>query len=70
MAVQPGLCWTCSETPEDRFTGFLTSQPFYFQPLDKKSEEYARLLKYVKNTHGKTHTMYELEVEEVCICSN
>ena len=20
MAVQPGLCWTCSETPEDRFS--------------------------------------------------
>ena len=46
------------------FAMFVT---FYFQPLDKKSEEYARLLKYVKNTHGKTHTMYELEVEDVCM---
>lgn len=35
------------------------------KPLDKKCEEYARLLKYVQNTHAKTHTMYELEVEEI-----
>lgn len=34
-------------------------------PLEKKSEEYDRLVTYVKNTHAATHNMYDLEVEEV-----
>ncbi|OAD52149.1 Poly [ADP-ribose] polymerase [Eufriesea mexicana] len=33
--------------------------------LDKESEEYKVIKQYVENTHGKTHTQYELEIEEV-----
>ncbi|XP_064621580.1 poly [ADP-ribose] polymerase 1-like [Lineus longissimus] len=33
--------------------------------LDKKSDEFKRICDYVKNTHGSTHTMYDLKVEEV-----
>ena len=33
--------------------------------LPKDSEEFKRLVEYVKNTHGATHTMYELEVMEI-----
>mmetsp|Transcript_99538 Transcript_99538/g.171340 ORF Transcript_99538/g.171340 Transcript_99538/m.171340 type:complete len:632 (-) Transcript_99538:343-2238(-) len=34
-------------------------------PMNKKSPEYKMLCEYVKNTHGKTHTMYTLEVEDI-----
>lgn len=33
--------------------------------LDKDSEEFAILAKYVKNTHAATHNMYELEIEDI-----
>ncbi|GAB0091469.1 Poly [Sergentomyia squamirostris] len=33
--------------------------------LDKSSEEFAILSKYVKNTHAATHNMYDLEIVEV-----
>jgi poly [ADP-ribose] polymerase len=33
--------------------------------LDKKSEEFKLVDKYVKNTHGSTHTSYTLEILEV-----
>ena len=33
--------------------------------LPKDSEEFKRLVEYVKNTHGATHTMHELEVMEI-----
>ena len=36
------------------------------QEMDKKSEEYDRLLDYVKNTHASTHNQYDLNVQEVC----
>lgn len=35
--------------------------------LDKTSEEFNMIEKYVKNTHAATHTQYELEIEEVFI---
>jgi poly [ADP-ribose] polymerase 1 len=35
------------------------------QPLDKESDEYARLLQYIKNTHAATHSCYDLEVEDI-----
>ncbi|KAK3578700.1 hypothetical protein CHS0354_008557 [Potamilus streckersoni] len=35
------------------------------QELDKKSDEYKRLVEYVKNTHGKTHNMFDLDVLEI-----
>ncbi|XP_034661708.1 poly [ADP-ribose] polymerase isoform X1 [Drosophila subobscura] len=34
-------------------------------PLDKNSDEFAILNKYVKNTHAATHSAYELEVVDV-----
>jgi poly [ADP-ribose] polymerase len=34
-------------------------------PLDKSSAEYKLLCEYVANTHGKTHTNYKLEVEDI-----
>lgn len=35
------------------------------EPIDKKSEEFALIQKYVKNTHADTHKMYELEIIDV-----
>lgn len=35
--------------------------------LDKTSEEYKMIEKYVKNTHASTHTQYELEIEDVFV---
>jgi len=35
--------------------------------LDKTSEEFKMIEKYVKNTHAATHTQYDLEIEEVFI---
>ncbi|KAF3422106.1 hypothetical protein E2986_01385 [Frieseomelitta varia] len=35
--------------------------------LDKESEEYNVIKQYVQNTHGKTHTLYELEIEEIFV---
>lgn len=32
------------------------------KPVDKKSELYEKLVKYVKNTHATTHNNYRLEV--------
>lgn len=34
-------------------------------PMDKNSETYKLLLKYVANTHASTHTAYKLIVEEI-----
>ena len=39
------------------------------QEMDKNSEEYERLLDYVKNTHASSHRGYDLNVKEVC-CLN
>jgi len=33
--------------------------------LDKTTEEFKVLEKYVKNTHGSTHTLYKLEIEDI-----
>lgn len=33
--------------------------------LDRKSDEFKILEKYVKNTHASTHTMYSLQIEQV-----
>jgi len=32
------------------------------KPLDKNSETYKKLIKYVKNSHAVTHNNYRLEV--------
>ncbi|XP_039748825.1 poly [ADP-ribose] polymerase [Pararge aegeria] len=34
-------------------------------PLDKKSDEFAMIEEYVRNTHAATHTTYTLKVQEV-----
>ncbi|XP_039968525.1 poly [ADP-ribose] polymerase isoform X1 [Bactrocera neohumeralis] len=34
-------------------------------PIDKNSEEYKILEKYVRNTHAETHKMYKLEIVEI-----
>jgi len=36
-------------------------------PLDHKSEEFDMINTYVKNTHAKTHSWYELEIDDVYI---
>ncbi|XP_053963564.1 poly [ADP-ribose] polymerase [Anastrepha ludens] len=35
------------------------------EPLDKNSEEFKTLETYVRNTHGETHKMYELEIVDI-----
>lgn len=33
--------------------------------LDKQSEEFSIIEKYVKQTHAQTHNLYDLEIEDV-----
>lgn len=35
--------------------------------LEKESEEYAMINRYVRNTHAATHTQYQLEIEDVFV---
>lgn len=35
--------------------------------LNRNSEEWKTILKYVKNTHGQTHSNFEIEVEEIFV---
>jgi len=35
--------------------------------LEKTSEEYSRLVDFVKNTHAATHQQYQLEIVDVSI---
>lgn len=35
------------------------------EPVDQKSEEWDLINQYTKNTHGKTHMSYDLDVEDV-----
>ena len=35
------------------------------EPLDPKAEEFDLIKQYTKNTHGKTHSSYDLHVDEV-----
>lgn len=35
------------------------------KPIDRKSEEFALLEKYVRNTHAETHANFELEIEDI-----
>ncbi|XP_046804661.1 poly [ADP-ribose] polymerase isoform X2 [Lucilia cuprina] len=35
------------------------------EPIDKNSEEFSLLQKYVQNTHAATHNMYELEIVDI-----
>lgn len=35
------------------------------EPIDKKSDEYKLLEKYVQNTHAETHKMYQLEIIDI-----
>ena len=35
------------------------------EPVDKTTEEYKIIEKYVKNTHAPTHTAYTLEIVDV-----
>lgn len=34
-------------------------------PLDRKTEEFELIEQYLQNTHGDTHTLYRLEIQEV-----
>ncbi|KAG4108431.1 poly polymerase catalytic domain-containing protein [Neocallimastix lanati (nom. inval.)] len=36
-------------------------------PLDHKSEDYEMIEMYVENTHGETHSWYELEIDDIYI---
>ena len=36
-----------------------------FKVLEKSSDEYNRLIKFVKNTHASTHNQFDLNVQEV-----
>lgn len=38
---------------------------YLLQVVGQGSEEYQMVLKYIQNTHGATHTQYELELQEV-----
>ena len=35
------------------------------EPVDPKAEEFDLIKQYTKNTHGKTHSSYDLDVDEV-----
>lgn len=38
------------------------------EPLDHGSEDFSLLEQYIQSTHGKTHSQYTLEVEDIFIC--
>jgi len=52
-----------SSVPE--VTGLLLRCWLRWQELGKTSEEYSRLVDYVKNTHAATHQQYQLEILDV-----
>merc|ERR1719483_1813957 len=50
---------------EDPITSHYNKLKCKMEPLDHSSEEFKRLVTYTKNTHGSTHTMYNLEVIDI-----
>ncbi|XP_043064418.1 poly [ADP-ribose] polymerase isoform X2 [Drosophila ficusphila] len=53
---------TNNTNPLDKNYALLKTQ---LDPLDKDSEEFSILSKYVRNTHASTHCSYELEIVDV-----
>ncbi|CAH8655349.1 unnamed protein product [Dicrocoelium dendriticum] len=51
-----------NENPLDQHYKHLKTD---LKPLDPDSEEYARIVEYVRRTHGSTHTHFSLEVDAV-----
>lgn len=37
------------------------------EPVDQKSKEFDLINQYTQNTHGKTHSHYTLDVDQVCL---
>jgi len=54
-----------SAVPENPIDSAYKRIKCHMEPLDKGSDIYKIILQYVQNTHGKTHTAYTLEVEDV-----
>jgi poly [ADP-ribose] polymerase len=42
----------------------------HIEVLDRKTEEFELLERYVKNTHAATHRQYGLEILEVCLVTS
>lgn len=38
------------------------------EPLDKTSDDFMLIEKYIQTTHGKTHTLWKMEVENIFVC--
>ena len=38
------------------------------EPLDKTSDDFMLIEKYIQTTHGSTHTLWKMEVENIFVC--
>ena len=38
------------------------------EPLDKTSDDFMLIEKYIQSTHGSTHTLWKIEVENIFVC--
>ena len=38
------------------------------EPLDKTSDDFMLIEKYIQTTHGSTHTLWKMEVENIFTC--
>ena len=38
------------------------------EPLDKTSDDFMLIEKYIQTTHGSTHTLWKIEVENIFVC--
>lgn len=54
---------------EDPIDAYYKSLEAKIEVLDKETDEFKLIEKYVKNTHAKTHSSYKLDVVDVSIRS-
>jgi len=62
MSIVSSVCLTPGKDPVDAHYESLKTK---LEPLQSDGEDWERLNKYVQNTHGKTHSNYSLQLEEV-----
>jgi len=54
-----------SEDAEDPIDVHYKKLKCHMEVLDRNSDEFRHIHEYIKNTHGKTHTGFSIEVEDV-----
>ncbi|XP_012538492.2 poly [ADP-ribose] polymerase [Monomorium pharaonis] len=67
MEIAYNLLCDKTDAKENPLDGHYKQLKTDIDVLDKTSEEFKMIEKYVKNTHAATHTQYDLEIEEVFV---